>query len=141
MHKSSKDVLVLTNKNNRYTFKKLNSSNKLKLNITDVSNFLLNQHCGVIQNITAEFTEEQFFIDKKYKRPRKRFQVINYNKRDNGYWYIKMIEGYAMFVFTTEQNSAENIFQIISLDLKGFKLNQLFSDDHIKNLKLIKTCL
>lgn len=111
------------------------------MNINDVSHFLLNQHCGVIQDLTAEFTREQFFIDKKYKKPNKRFQVINYSERDNGYWYLKNIEGHALFVFTTEQNKTENIFQIISLDLKGFKLNQLYSDDHISDLKFMKTCL
>lgn len=142
IHKLGKDSLILANKSNiRYVFKKLNDSYKFDMNANDVSNFLLNQHCGTIQDIQAEFKKEQFFLDKKSNKPRKRFQVINYSKRDNGYWYIKKLNTYTLLVFTTEQNTAENIFQISSLDLKGFKLNQLFSDNHIKDLTAMKTCL
>lgn len=142
VHKPNKEALVLTGKNNtRYTFKKLDSTYEFDLSTKEISSFLLSQQCGLIQGIQVEFKNEQFFIDNQSNAPKNRFQVINYSKRDNGYWYIKKMNKFAVLVFTTEQNKTENIFQITYLDLKGFQINQLYSDNQIKNLKLMKTCL
>ena len=105
VHKPNKNAFVLTSKNNtRYTFKKADESYEFDLSTDEISSFLLSQQFGLIEGIQVEFKNEQFFIDKKSDATLNRFQVINYSKRDNGYWYIKKIKKFAFFVFTTEQN-------------------------------------
>ena len=128
-------------KNTLYAFEKIDLSHKIEMNHKDLSNFLINQQCDLIQGMKAQFTAEQFFLDKKSKKAHKRNQFINYSNKDNGYWYFKKIKANAFFVFTTGQNQPENIFQIVSLSVNGFKLHPIQEDNTIKDLKAIKTCL
>lgn len=134
-------IQLLGTKNTLYVFKKIDLSHKIEMNKKELSNFLINQQCDLLQGIKAQFTGEQFFLDKKSKKPHRRNQFINYSTRDNGYWYFKKIKGNAFFVFTTGQNKAENIFQIMSLNVNGLKLLPIQEDNAIKDLNTIKTCL
>jgi len=141
VHQANRKSLVLKGKNSSYIFKKLDSKSKISMSKKELGRFLTDQFCDQIQGIKAQFTREQFFLDKKNKKPHKRNQFINYTQRDNGYWYIKKVKGLALLVFTTGQNQPENIFQITSMSLNGFKLNQLQNSRQVYNLTELKPCL
>jgi hypothetical protein len=141
VQKRGKNTLILNGKNTYYILNKLNTAGKVNMTKKELGRFLTDQFCDEIQGIKAQFTKEQFFLDKKAKKAHKRNQFINYSQRDNGYWFIKKFKGYALLVFTTGQNKSENIFQIESVSLNGLKLNQLQNSAQVKNLTQIKTCL
>ncbi len=141
VQKRAENVLVLKGKNSSYTFKKLDSKSKIAMSKKELSSFITGQFCDEIQGIKSQFTKEQFFVDKKNKKPHNRNQFINFTHRDNGYWYIKKINGMALFVFTVGQDKIENIFQISSMSLNGLKLTQLQNSNQVRNLTEIKTCL
>lgn len=134
-------LVLIGPKKTLHKFKIINKVGALNMGTQELESYLVNQQCGLIQGLKVQFTKEQFFLDKKAKQPLKRFQLINYTTRDNGYWYFKKYKKNVFFVFTTEKNTPENILQILEIDLKGFRLNQLESDNNIKNLTEIKTCL
>ena len=137
----SQNTLKLKGKEGSYTFKRIDSKSKIKLNKKELNRFLIDQFCDEIQGIKSQFTHEQFFLDKKAKKPHHRNQFINYTERDNGYWFIKKINGYAFLVLTTGKTESENIFQFTSLSLNGIKLNQFQNSRKVKNLTQLKTCL
>ncbi len=137
----SQNALQLKGKNSTYSFKRMDSKSNIKLDHKELNSFLVDQFCDEIQGIKSQFTKEQFFLDKKSKKPHRRNQFINYTNRDNGYWFIKKMNGYAFLVLTTGKNERENIFQLTSLSLNGIKLKQLQNSRSIKNLTQVKTCL
>ena len=139
--KVSQNSLQLKGKNGSYTFKRIDSKSKIKLDNKELNRFLIDQFCDEIQGIKSQFTKEQFFLDKKSNKPHQRNQFINYTERDNGYWFIKKINGYAFLVLTTGKNERENIFQLTSISLNGIKLTQLQNSRKVKNLTQVKTCL
>ncbi len=139
--KADKNTIHLANKSTLYVFERLDLNHKIDMNAKELSSFLITQQCDLIQGIKAKFTDEQFFLDKKNKKPHTRNQFINFNKKENGYWYFKKIKGNAFFVFTTGRNKSENILQITGLSVNGFKLHHIQEDNNIKDLKAIKTCL
>jgi hypothetical protein len=134
-------LILKGSKGATYTFKKLDLSPKINSSINELSDFLINQQCDLIQGIEGQFTSERFFKDKASKNYHKKNQYINFSGRDNGYWYFKKLRGNAFFVLTTGQNNSENIFQVLKLNVNGFKLLQLQDDGNIKNLNSLKTCL
>lgn len=137
-----KDRLVLKGaKGITANFKKLDLTHKIDFGQKELNNFLIEQHCGIIQGLKGRFTTERFFLDKPEQNMYKRKQYINFTDKKNGYWYFRKIRGNAFLVFTIDQKSPENIFQVLSIRLKGFDLLQLQSDDRIKNLSLLETCL
>lgn len=136
------DILVLRgSKRVMHVFKKLDLTHKIDAEREEMANFLINQHCDLIQNIKGRFTAERFFRDEPVQNTHKRNQFINSTDQDNGYWYFTKIKGNAFLVFTVGKNTPENIFQVLSIQIKGFNLLQLQNDDRIKNLETLKTCL
>lgn len=122
-------------------FKKLDLTHKIDIDQKELNTFLTEQHCGTIEGIQGRFTLERFFLDKPDPQQHKRKQYINFTDKANGYWYFRKIKGNAFLVFTVDQKATENIFQILSLRLKGFDLLQLQNSNRIQNLNLLKTCL
>lgn len=136
-----KELILRGPKNNRFVFSKLNLSHKVGMNEKELQEFLVEQQCDLIQGIQGKFTLEQFFKDKKAKKPRERHQFINFNERSNGYWTIKKIRGNALFIFEAGQNQQEGIFQITKVKVNGFALLPLLKDNPMKGLTAVKTCL
>lgn len=68
--------------------------------------------------------------------------IINKTRNDEGYWYIKEIEQNYFLIFTVDQISGQNIYQIISIDDCKMELEQLQEPD-FGNAKIteLKTCL
>lgn len=138
---SQNEMVLKGSKNTSYIFKKLDLTHKLDMSEKELRDFLVDQQCDLIQGIEGQFTKEQFFLDKKTKRPLERYQFINFSERSNGYWTIKNIRGNAFFIFEAGQNETEGIFQITSVKVNGFKLLPLQENNPMKSLTSIKTCL
>ena len=111
------------------------------MNEDDISTFLIDQQCDLVNGFKLEFTAEQFLIDAQSRQPHTRHRLANKNWNDNGYWFIRKIKENAFIVFTIGKNEPENIMQISSITLNGFKLIPLQHDKNIKNLDLLRTCL
>jgi len=142
IQKPNQNKLVLKAYNNtNYVFEKLDLRHKLNMSQKELREFLIKQQCDLIQGIKGQFTNEQFFLDKKAKKPIIRYQFINFSERDNGYWYIKTIKGNSFLVFNTAQKEKENIFQIIEVKVNGFKLLPLQKQNSLSDLTFIKACL
>lgn len=136
------DQLVLKgSKGTTSVFKKLDLTHIMEIEPKELNTYLIEQHCGEIQGIQGRFTNERFYLDKTEKGKYKRKQYINFTDKTNGYWYFRKIRGNSFLVFTVDQKSPENIFQVKSLSLKGFNLVQLQNTSSISNLSLLKTCL
>lgn len=134
-------LVLMTSKNTSYTFDKLDLTHKLNMSKKELGDFLIKQQCDLIEGIKGQFTKEQFFLDKKAKKPTSRYQFINFSERDNGYWYIKTIKGNAFLVFNMAQKEKENIFQILAVKVNGFKLLPLQEQNSLSSLTWIKACL
>ncbi|AZQ57819.1 hypothetical protein EJ994_03005 [Maribacter sp. MJ134] len=136
------NMLVLKGaKNKRYTFQKLDLSHKLEMGEKELQEFLVEQQCDAIQGIQGQFTKEQYYLDKKAKKPYGRYQFINYSEGSNGYWSIYTIHGNAFLIFDAGQNQNEGIFQITNVKVNGFTLLPLQNTNPMKELTSIKTCL
>lgn len=123
------------------SFKKLDLSHKIEIDPNDLNDYLIEQHCGVIQGVQGKFTDERFFKDSNEGSKLKRNQYINFTDRKNGYWYFRNIRDNTFLVFTVDDNSTENIFQVLSLRLKGFDVLQLQNSKRVSDLNLLETCL
>jgi len=134
-------LMLVSSKNKRHVFDKLDLTHKLGMSEKEMGDFLVKQQCDLIEGIEGKFTNEQFFIDKQFKKPTSRYQFINFSERDNGYWYIKTINENAFFVFNTAKQAKENIFQILEIKVNGFKLLPLQQQNSLSNLTWIKACL
>lgn len=140
-HIGQNKMVLKGSKNRTYVFDKLVLSHKLNMGEKELSDFLVDQQCDLIQGIQGKFTKEQFFLDKKAKKAHRRNQFINFSQRVNGYWYMKTIKGNTFFIFDSGQNKTEDIFQILSMKVNGFKLLPLQEDNSMKGLTWLKTCL
>jgi hypothetical protein len=134
-------LVLITSKNSSHVFERLDLTHKLNMSKKELSDFLIKQQCDLVGEIKGQFTKEQFFLDKKAKKPTSRYQFINFSERDNGYWYIKTIKGNAFLIFNTAQKEKENIFQIIEVKVNGFKLLPLQEQNSLSDLTWIKACL
>ena len=138
----SENQLVLKgSKGVRSGFTKLDLSHTINMEPSYLKNHLINQYCGGIEGIQGKFTTERFFKDQPDAKRLQRNQFINFTDRKNGYWYFKNIRGNAFLVFTVDDSSSENIFQVLSIRLRGFDVLQLQDDNRITNVSLLETCL
>ncbi|WP_396637502.1 hypothetical protein [Maribacter sp. R77961] len=135
------EIVLKGSKNTKYTFEKLDLTHKLEMGEKELQDFLVEQQCDLIQGIQGQFTKEQYYLDKKTKKPRGRYQFINFSERSNGHWAIKTIHGNAFLIFEAGQNQKEGVFQITAVKVNGFTLLPLQKDNPMKNLTAIKTCL
>ena len=136
------EKLTMSNsKNKSFIFEKMELSHKIQMGTKELRDFVLAQQCDLINGIKAQFTKEQFFLDKKDKRSKKRYQFINFSTRDNGYWYFKIIDGNAFFVLNTAQKEPENVFQVKAVKVNGIQLQPLLKTNSKKDFKWLKTCL
>lgn len=127
--------------NTVYVFRKLDLSHKIHLNKKEISAFLITHEFDSIQGIKGEFSSNNFFRDLTFNVPHPKYQFVNKNWNDVGYWVVKIIRDNAFLIFTIGQTEQNNILQIISIDEKGLKLKPLQNDRWMKNLTEIKTCL
>lgn len=142
IQKQSKDKIVLKDsKNISYIFERLDLSHKLQINAKEIRDFVLTQQCDLVDGIKGKFTKEQFFIDKKAKKPHTRYQFINFSQRDNGYWYVKTIKKNTFFILNTAQNETENIFQVTAIKVNGITLRPLLATNSRKDFTWFKACL
>jgi len=139
---ASKELIVLKGADNtKYTFQKAKTGHTIAMNERQLKDFLVEQQCDLIYGIKGKFTKEQYFVDKKAKKPVQRYQFINFNENSNGYWSIRKIDGNAILIFEAGQNQYEGIFQITKVKVNGFDLVPLLKDNPMRGLTTIKTCL
>ena len=128
-------------KNVQYNLEKLNLIHEIALEENDIASYLIDQQCDAVAGHRLFFTSEQFPIDKQFRQPHTKHRLINENLNTPGYWFVRKIKENAFIVFTMGTNEPENIFQITSIALNGFKLMPLQHDKKLKNVNLLKTCL
>ena len=130
-------------KNMMHVFRPLNLNHKLKTNKNEIKNFLIKNKLKKINGeLDIEFSDKFFFRDVIYEKKNKKNTLINKSWNDKGYWLIKEIEENFFLIFTLDQISDDNIYQIISLDKCKMELLPLQGPKFL-NVKIteIKTCL
>lgn len=131
-------------RNMMHVFRPLNLNHKLHLNKHQISTFLINNDFEKINStIDIKFSDKFFFRDVMFEKQNKKNALINKTRNDEGYWYIKEIKQNFFLIFTLDQSSDQNIYQIISLDECEMKLNQLQEAEFGIPAKIteLKTCL
>ncbi|PNW27026.1 hypothetical protein [Formosa algae] len=129
--------------NMMHVFRPLNLNHKLNTNKNLIKDFLVkNKFEKINGEIDIKFSDKFFFRDVMFEKPNKKNALINKSWDDEGYWLIKEIKQNFFLLFTLDQTTDQNIYQITSIDKCVMKLKQLqdakFGSAHITELK---TCL
>ncbi|MFD0837068.1 hypothetical protein ACFQ0I_14910 [Mariniflexile aquimaris] len=143
-HVFGKDSIEIDfEQNMMHVFRPLKLNHKLSVNKSQISKFLTkNNFDKTNDGIDFIFSDKVFFRDELFEKPKKRNTIINKTWNDEGYWYIKEIQQNFFLIFTIDQISNQNIYQIISMDNCKMQL-QLLQEDEFRNSKLteLKICL
>ncbi|MFI1770269.1 hypothetical protein [Thalassobellus citreus] len=129
--------------NMMHVFRPLKLNHKLSVNKSQINDFLTkNKFEKINGGIDFIFSDKFFFRDEMFEKPKKKNAFINKTWNDEGYWYVKEINQNYFLIFTLDQTSDQNIYQIISIDKCKMQLEQLQEAD-FGNVKLteLKTCL
>ena len=129
--------------NMMHVFRPLNLNHKLSVNKSQINDFLTKNNFEKINGgIDYTFSDKFFFRDDMFEKKKKRNAFINKTWNDEGFWYVKEIEQNYFLIFTLDQTSDQNIYQIISLNKCKMQLEQLQEAD-FGNAKIteLKTCL
>ncbi len=129
--------------NMMHVFRPLNLNHKLDFDEKTVKNFLIENNFDKINgSIDIEFSDKFFFRDELFEKRIKKNAVINKTWEDEGYWIVKEIRNNFFLLFTLDQTSDQNIYQILSLDNCKMELFQLQEAKFGKaKLTELKTCL
>jgi hypothetical protein len=129
--------------NMMHVFRPLSLNHKLSADKSQIIDFLVKNTFDKINGgIDFVFSNKSFFLDEVSEKTSKRKAFINKTWNNEGYWYIKEIKQNYFLIFTLDQISGKNIYQIISFDKCKMGLEQLQEAD-IGNAKIteLKTCL
>ena len=129
--------------NMMHVFRPLNLNHKLNTDKKRIKDFLAkNKFEKINGEIDIEFSDKFFFRDVMFEKPIKKNALINKSWNDEGYWLIKEIEQNFFLIFTLDQTTDKNIYQILSLDDCRMELLQL-QEPEFGNAKIteLKTCL
>ena len=129
--------------NMMHVFRPLNLNHKLNTDKKRIKDFLVkNKFEKINGEIDIEFSDKFFFRDVMFEKPIKKNALINKSWNDEGYWLIKEIEQNFFLIFTLDQTTDKNIYQILSLDDCRMELLQLQVPE-FGNAKIteLKTCL
>ena len=129
--------------NMMHVFRPLNLNHKLNTDKNRIKDFLVkNKFEKINGEIDIEFSDKFFFRDVMFEKPIKKNALINKSWNDEGYWLIKEIEQNFFLIFTLDQTTDKNIYQILSLDDCRMELLQL-QEPEFGNAKIteLKTCL
>lgn len=129
--------------NMMHVFHPLNLNHKLNTDKKRIKDFLVkNKFEKINGEIDIEFSDKFFFRDVMFEKPIKKNALINKSWNDKGYWLIKEIEQNFFLIFTLDQTSDKNIYQILSLDDCRMELLQL-QEPEFGNARIteLKTCL
>jgi len=129
--------------NMMHIFRPLDLNHKLNTNKKRIKEFLIKNDFDKINGgIEIEFSDKIFFRDDMFEKKNKRKALVNKTWNDEGYWLIKEIEENFFLIFTLDQTTDQNIYQILSLDDCKMELLQLQKPD-FGNAKIseLKTCL
>lgn len=139
-----KDSIEIELSNNTMSvFRPLNLNHKLSINKNQISDFLTKNNFDKINGtIDISFSNKFFFRDAMFKKPNKRNALINKSWDDEGYWFVKEINQNFFLIFTLDQTTDQNIYQILSFNKCKMKLQQL-QEAAFGNAKIteLKTCL
>ena len=129
--------------NMMHVFRPLKLTHKLSVDKSQLRDFLIKNDFEKINGaIDFDFSNKFCIHDEMAENPNKKNAFINKSLNDEGYWYIKEIKENYFLIFTLEQTSDKNIYQIISLDECNMQLEQL-QEPIFGNAKIteLKTCL
>ena len=129
--------------NMMHVFRPLNLNHKLNTDEKRIKDFLVkNKFEKINGEIDIEFSDKFFFRDVMFEKPIKKNALINKSWNDEGYWLIKEIEQNFFLIFTLDQTTDKNVYQILSLDDCRMELLQL-QEPESGNAKIteLKTCL
>ena len=129
--------------NMMHVFRPLNLNHKLNTDKKRIKDFLVkNKFEKINGEIDIEFSDKFFFRDVMFEKPIKKNALINKSWNDEGYWLIKEIEQNFFLIFTLDQTTDKNVYQILSLDDCRMELLQL-QEPEFGNAKIteLKTCL
>ena len=129
--------------NMMHVFRPLNLNHKLSVNKSQINDFLTKNNFEKINGgIDYTFSDKFFFRDDMIEKKKKRNAFINKTWNDEGFWYVKEIEQNYFLIFTLDQTSDQNIYQIISINKCKMQLEQLQEAD-FGNARIteLKTCL
>jgi hypothetical protein len=129
--------------NMMHVFRPLNLSHKLDTDKKAINDFLVqNEFPKINGQIEIKFSDKPFFRDVMLEITNKKNALINKSWNDEGYWLIKEIDQNFFLIFTLDQTTDKNIFQILSLDDCKMELSQLQEPEFGKaKLTELKTCL
>jgi hypothetical protein len=130
--------------NMMHVFRPLNLNHKLSINKNQIENFLIKNDFGdIFDSLDIQFTDKFFIRDVATESQNKRKAVINKNWGNGGYWYVKEIRNNFYLIFTIDEISENNIYQIKSIDDCKMELKLLQEDEFKFKEKLtkLKTCL
>jgi len=126
-----------------HVFRPLKLNHKLAVDKSKIIDFLTKNSFEKINGgIDFAFSNRPFFRDEMLGITNKKNAFINKTRNDEGYWYIKEINHNYFLIFTIDQTSDQNIYQVISLDKCKMQFEQLQEAD-FGNAKIteLKTCL
>jgi len=130
-------------RNMMHVFRPLNLNHKLHVDKSQIKDFLImNDFKKINGTIDIEFSDKFFFRDVMFEKQNKKNALINKSWNGEGYWYIKEIKQNFFLIFTLDETTDQNIFQIISLDECEMQLIQLQEAEFgIVKVTELKTCL
>jgi len=130
-------------RNMMHVFRPLNLNHKLSVDKSQIIDFLIDNDFEKINGtIDFGFSSKFFFRDEIFEKPNKKNALINKSWNDEGYWFVKEIKQNFFLIFTLDQTSGQNIYQIISLDECEMQLIQLQEAEFgIVKVTELKTCL
>lgn len=129
--------------NMMHVFRPLNLNHKLPVDKSQICDFLINNDFDKInRSIDFDFSNKIFFRDEISGTPNHRNALINKSWNEEGYWYIKEIEQNYFLIFTLDQISGQNIYQILSINECKMELVQI-QEPEFGNVKIteLKICL
>jgi hypothetical protein len=129
--------------NMMHVFRPLNLNHKLNTEKELIKDFLIkNKFEKINGEIDIEFSDKFFFRDVMFEKPIKKNALINKSWDDEGYWLVKEIKQNFFLIFTLDQTTDQNIYQILSVAECKMELLQL-QEAEFGNAKIteLKTCL
>lgn len=122
----SADSLVAFDRKDRSDllfFKPLPLKNKLPLSKSELKEFLSSRKFQpLFSDLEIQFDKEQYLLDKRFKKPLGRFNLINNSWGEQGYWYLTEMKKNLFLVLSLTQTDSPSVFQICEVTNSRIKL-------------------
>ncbi|MDO1514109.1 hypothetical protein Q2T41_15720 [Maribacter confluentis] len=131
---------VQGSKNTKFTLKQLDLSHPIGWNENDITDIIIDQQCNPVYGVDLKFINQPYDDGGHVNSKGVNYSLLNQDKENTGYWFVRKIEGNAFIVLNLEEKEPVSIFQITSITLNGLKLLPMQEYKELQNLRLITTC-